>query len=145
MNNKNNIPDTENLKDNAPTLFNLKKENSFKVPQLYFDELPTKIQNQVIHQSKYQFQLQFKWIVPVAASLILVIVLLTNVNQQNNSLEDLSAQEIQQVLEFEGYYNVDTDLLAVVYSDETNNNEITNEEIIDYLIYENMDVDAIYY
>jgi hypothetical protein len=146
MNKKKDITDF-NIETDAPTLFNIKKEGDFNVPDNYFKKLPLEIQKKVIVRDTKVVSIwaNLKYIVPALAASIFGLVFFYNINSNKVSLPELTAEDILITLEYEEYYNVESNLLASTYAPEGDNEQSNEEEIIDYLLYENIDIDAIYY
>jgi len=84
----------------------------------------------------------------VCAIIILGTLLLNN-PAENLTLEELTAYEIEQSLEYYGYPSVDDGFLAVLYSEDNNDSEdqeeLSEEEIVNYLLEEEVDVSQLYY
>ncbi|MBL4653416.1 MAG: hypothetical protein JKY53_11245 [Flavobacteriales bacterium] len=160
MNEQNEISELEELKKLAPTLSSLKKENHFSVPSTYFDEFPMALKNKIDEQenSSKNFSLNwlfnYKLLAPVGTCIVLILSSLLFYNPTETiELEELTAEEIQLSFEYEGYHTVDDELLAELYYSEeaettqknSTTNELTDQEIIDYLLEENIDETQIYY
>ncbi len=132
------------LKNIAPNLSNIKKENPFSVPDNYFDEFPSKIQNEISEKEKLPYLKRFLQVLKpnlsLAASitifaLIAVIAVKSFVkdsNTYNNNIADDS--EIADIEMFDIDDNTIIDI--IVEETETNNDdEIFDDEILDYLAY----------
>ena len=158
MNEQNEISELEELKKLAPTLSSLKKENHFSVPQNYFDEFPMKIKSRIDEQANASKSFSLSWLfnykvlAPTGTCVVLILAGLFLYNPtQSIELEELTAEEIEASFEYYGYPSIDDELLAeLYYTEETENEsptniELTEEEIIDYLLDENVDVSQLYY
>ena len=79
----------ENIKNEAPLLFSLKKENSLKVPKGYFEQLPEQLMNITTQESKPKIINLKNWFIystTIAALLVLGFFALQNYNQPNNEV-----------------------------------------------------------
>ena len=154
MNEQDKISELDEFKKMAPTLSSLKKENHFSVPQNYFDEFPMKIKSRIDEQEATSATFSLSWffdykvLAPVGVCVIVILgVLFFNAPNQTLELEELTADEIEQSLEYYGYPSVDDNILAELYTEETESQtqeELSEEEIIHYLLEENVDVSQIY-
>ncbi|MBL4625633.1 MAG: hypothetical protein JKY42_10915 [Flavobacteriales bacterium] len=159
MNEQNEISESEELKKLAPALSSLKKENCFSVPQNYFDEFPIKVKNRIDELGEASTKFSFNWLfnykilAPVGTCIVLVLAGVFLYNPiQSIELEELTASEIEQSLEYYGYPAIDDELLAELYGSEEEAieegltvEELTEDEIIDYLLNVNVDASQIYY
>jgi hypothetical protein len=90
MDTNKNIQD-DNLKDEAPNLFSINKENPFGVPEIYFKKLPDEInakcsqqkEQQTIRNHNFYFR---RSLIPlaIAASVIFIFVFISNNDNKNN-------------------------------------------------------------
>jgi len=95
----------ENIKNEAPLLFNLKKENSLKVPKGYFEQLPKQLMNIATEESKLKVIKLKNWFIystSIAAMLVLGFFIFQNYNQTNEELlafnqsyKELTAESFQ--------------------------------------------------
>ncbi|MFY0626675.1 MAG: hypothetical protein JXR07_10280 [Reichenbachiella sp.] len=100
----------------------LPKSNLFKVPEQYFEELPTKIQEQITtpSQSSIFFDYKMQWIGSLTAAAIIIFVGIwfypnTNI-QEVDLLADISSSEIIDYLDYE---DISTYEIAYVIDVET--------------------------
>ena len=126
---KQDLHNDEDLKKLAPLLFSLKKENPYKVPHDYFDELPTIIQNKIIDDvlvptsiwsqlMKVIFKPQFAWSSLSIATLILIGVL---VFKSEYKPEQISSQDIAEVIYHQEIDNMnETDLIDAMPEEKIN-------------------------
>ena len=136
------------LRKIAPTLFSLKKENNYKVPDGYFDQLPTIIQDKIIENSlltesiwkriyKAIFMPQFALGSLSIATLVLVGWF---VFKEDFKPQQLSSQDIAEVIYHQEIDNISEDILIEELSEENistrKNQNITKEHeaIIEYLL-----------
>ena len=160
MNEQNEISESEELKKMAPTLSSLKKENHFSVPGNYFDEFPMKLKSRIDEQAGTSKNFSFAWLfsykilAPIGTCIVIILAGFFFYNpSQSIAIEELTAEEIIQSIEYYGYHNVDDELLAeLYYSDEAEDtqrnattDEFTEEELIDYLLDQNIDETQLYY
>ena len=156
MNKQNKISDLGEFKKMAPTLSSLKKENHFSVPSNYFDEFPMKVKSKIDAEENASSSFSFAWLfnykvlTPIGVCAIIILgTLLLNNPAENLTLEELTAYEIEESLEYYGYPSVDDEFLAVLYSEENKDSEdqekLSEEEIVNYLLEEEVDVSQLYY
>jgi len=158
MNEQDKISELDELKKMAPTLSSLKKGNHFSVPQDYFDEFPINLKNRIDEQESTSTKFSLAWLfnyqvlAPISSLIVIMILgLIYGTPEKSVELEDLSANEIELSLEYYGYPSIDDEILAELYTEESNNiesiskEELSEEEIIDYLLEENVDVSQIYF
>ncbi len=159
--------ENNNLQELAPEFSKIKKENSFKVPDGYFDSLPMKIQEKVsepktisiweqlsiiIRQPKYSVSFVF------ATTLIIVplIIFIKPEVQQSLYLSDITIEDVLRGNP-ELIYNLDeSDIIEIMLAevskddpDYIDNNvksdsSITDEDIINYLSDENFETELLY-
>ena len=137
----------EDLSKIAPNLSKIKKENSFKVPDNYFDDFPTIIQEKISTKpsfflSKYLFFI-FRPQVIAAFSLIVIFVVSYSVFNSHQKTNMLSSTDLTEYFE-QNLSDYDEDLLIdLIVNDPdidiSNNSDKDNDEITDYLI--NNDID----
>jgi hypothetical protein len=157
MNEQNKISELEELKKLAPTLSSLKKENHFSVPSTYFDEFPMRVKSRIDEQENASKSFSFGWLfnfkvlAPVGTCIVLILAGMFFYNPtQSIELEELTADEIEASFDYYGYPSIDNELIAELYpteygEDSSTGIELTEEEIIDYLLDENVDVSQLYY
>ena len=148
MNEQNNISELEELKKMAPTLSSLKKENHFSVPSNYFDEFPMMVKCKIDAEENASASFSFAWLfnfkvlTPISVCTIIILGALF-FNSPTKTLE------IEQSLEYYGYPSLDDEFLAVLYSEENKDSEdqekLSEEEIVNYLLEEEVDVSQLYY
>lgn len=153
MENQHKTNDLEELKKLAPTLSSIEKENNFSVPPNYFDKFPFTLKDKIDQREEHRFQLSrffnFKSITTVGISialLVLGIYLNTPIPQ-----EELTADEIHAVLEFEGDYHISDEVLADAYfssnriTENTMIIDLSEDEIMNYLEEEYTNISELYY
>ncbi len=141
------------LKNIAPNLSKIKKENVFRIPDGYFEEFPGKMMERINHQEERQQVVHpvrrlIRSPLTIAASIVVFAVLgylsvrylmSDGINQQ------LSSQEIAEYIE---YYASDLDegvyyeVLDEMAPEETEDQEY-NEIMIDYLLDQGIDYQSI--
>ncbi len=137
----------EDLSKIAPNLSRIKKENNFKVPDNYFDDFPGTIQEKISTKSsscfsKYLFFI-FKPQFIVVYSLIAIFFVSYSIFNYHQKQNMLTSNDISEYIE-QNESGYDEDLLIDVIVNDPNiyissNSDNDNDEIINYLI--NNDVD----
>jgi hypothetical protein len=154
--------------DSNSILSNIKKGGDFKTPPKYFDGFQKRVQNQIKQQDLPWFNFpQYKIAFTGIAAILIGVVVMLNINKPKNLVvSDLSNEEINSY--FEEYideYNVAEILEEISLTDLTEIetevkdtvkvnpkseieliNELTDEEIVEYLIdegYEDSDWDEL--
>ncbi|MCD4746813.1 MAG: hypothetical protein K8R58_10995 [Bacteroidales bacterium] len=161
----------ENLKDLAPNLSKIEKINPFKVPDEYFDNLPTIIQEKINIKQQitlwdrfYQFILRPQYSIAVSltfAAIVLVIYFTTrdNSNNDNSILANMTWEEIlNENPNIINYFNEsmlvemliskadNSDIDQSLKTDEAiiNDTSISTDDMIEYLMEENYEMSEIY-
>ena len=142
MYNKNNISDNELNK--ASFLSEIKKENSFKTPENYFEEnLQKRHSNQL--KNKTLIVNITNYLIPL--SVVIVFAFLVFNWNQPSPQNELSQDEILAYVYENSSLDFDEDLIFEVYYESIEQTEETNlstdSEYIDYLIDNDIDVNAI--
>ena len=145
------ISEHEELKNIAPTLFSIKKENSFKVPANYFDELPTLVQEKCTEKEELRLPdfikrimlvLNHKYAIPVA-----MLVILVYFGIKNTSIDStiLTANDISEYIASENIYEMDETLLIEILLEEEQSLSMNeqDEEMVDYLMDSDIDMSTI--
>lgn len=148
----NNLHNNDELREIAPKLFSLKKENPYKVPDGYFDELPMLIQERIggaeVNPSAWTriFALivkpQMAWGSLSIVSLMIIGWLVFQLESKN----DLSSQDIAEVIYHGEVDNMDEYLLIEALPEESTfevqiseNATDTKDVMIEYLIENEID------
>lgn len=149
--NTNQDKDKEELEKMAPRLFSIEKKEVFSVPENYFEQLPHRMLD-LVHEKtetglRYKTGYKLAW---VAASLLLITYIGSRfiVNDNSNKMEisksELVASYANDYLstsdETELVDELDDSELAIAAEQFTENTAISNQEIEDYLMNENIDV-----
>ncbi len=142
----------DDLKNIAPELSKIKKENSFKVPDNYFDDLPMKIQERILQKKSrgyYNiFELLKKPAYAVSFSLVFLMLIIIPLSisiykdHGNNNQIAYGSLEIADIEYFEISEELLIEAISVEYFDETSSMEQATDEVIDYLI-DNIDYSTI--
>jgi hypothetical protein len=140
MENKNNIP--KNDTNLSPILDKIGKENNFSVPKNYFEALPQligdkKLNNKVI--ITIFDNLSYRVLAPTLGVLLIIMAIYTL--QPNSTDLELTNEQLSEIIINEELIEFDEDLVYEVYAETENDTPIeqtTNEEIIDYLINDNI-------
>lgn len=130
---------------NGNNIEQLKKENQFLVPANYFEELPQHIQAKR-NQIKPNTVFSTNWYYKILAPTMLVITLFASYYiYQNNTTTELTAQEISEVIIDQELIQIDEEMIYEVYAETATTNQTgsENEEIIDYLINDNISINLI--
>ena len=137
----------EDLSKIAPSLSKIKKENSFKVPDNYFDDFPTIIQEKISTKPSFSFSKYLFFIFRpqfiAVFSLIVIFVVSYSIFNSHLKTNTLSSNDVAEYFE-QNQSGYDEDLLIdVIVNDPniniSNNSDKDNDEITDYLI--NNDID----
>jgi len=145
MENKNNIPN--NNKENPSFLDQIKKESPFSVPKSYFEVLPQVIIDKKLNNKSIENifdKLSYRILAPTFA--VLAIIAIVYLIPNENSEIELTGDQISEIILNESLHEFDEDLIYSVYSEtqiEEPVAEEPNEEIIDYLINNNIDINSI--
>lgn len=130
---------------NKNNIEQLKKENQFSVPANYFEDLPQQIQARK-NQTKPNIIFSTNWYYKILAPTMIVITLFASYYlYQNNTTSELTPQEISEVIINEELIQIDEEMIYEVYAETAtlHQNESENEEIIDYLINDNISINLI--
>jgi len=134
MNKENNIP-------NFP-----KKENNFKVPNDYFEDLPLHVTEKIHSEKQVSFNLNkliFRYLIP-SASLIVLLVFILNWNNttqpiiNDEQLSEFLIEDADEYFEDELIYESYIDNITV-----ENNETDTEENYIDYLVENDIEINTI--
>lgn len=148
----------------APALSKMEKTNPFTVPDHYFDRLPAII-TEKCHTKEQKKVNIFHWFTSVSfryqlamasgAILIILAVVLVLTIPQNNHVsvaQDITWDDVMQE-ENVLYLDFDEDVLIEMlaemngmedYSTDENVENLTSEDIIDYLMNENIELETLY-
>ena len=140
MKNDNNI-----LNQQDDLLSTIKKENNFKTPQNYFDELTGLVNNKRSHNSTLGFnKLLFRFLIPTA-TFVIIAILLFNLNNTNEIVQISDEQLSEYIINEESEYFED-EIIYESYIENvlTENTLPENEEnYINYLIENDIDINNI--
>lgn len=145
MENKNNT--SENLEKEAPFLSKIKKENHFSTPKNYFEVLPEVITSKNLNNKLLPFsfvKLSWRILVPVSSLAIIIFIVF---NWNSNLVEsELTNDQLCELIIEEDYIEIDDYLVYETYAEileEENEESSDTEEYIDYLIENDIDINAI--
>ena len=167
LKNNNTYNPDEELKDLAPILFSIKKENPFKVPDGYFESISSKIASRIsepqdvkINKGLKQMISRTRFVVSLAAASVLIFLSIFLLKNRNISDADLfSGITLEQILEEEPaiiesldeYFLLeilvaisDEDAGDIFESDLFYDSILTDDGIIDFLSDDEIDTDIIY-
>lgn len=146
MNNKNKYKD--NLKNEAPFLANIKKENTFITPKDYFEVLPQVMSDKILNKKSIGFsfdKLSWRILMPSVACLGLLLLVFTWNNPTTEN--ELNAEQLSVLIIEEDYFEIDAYLVYDTYAEILEENENSNsteaDEYINYLIENNIDLQTI--
>ncbi len=144
MENDNNIE--ENLKNIAPFLSKIKKENNFSTPPNYFEILPEVIVNRSLNSKLFNFSFNnfLKHFLIPASSLAVILIVLFYLN--SNTIEtELTNEQISNLIINEEYIKIDDYLVYDAYSEVLDEEKATSttDEYINYLIENDIDINSI--
>ena len=135
-------------------LENIKKQNNFKVPKDYFEDLPFEIQKKIDVNTNFSFKsLRLKPLFTFAitfASIVLIwFTVLSNIDFGIKNIPSTSVVAENNIIDFEDEYymdNLNEKILIDVYvelADSVLNNKtndiLNDDEIIEYLSNQNLD------
>ncbi len=149
------MSDMDEMKNIAPKLSNIKKENPFKIPEGYFDNFSSRL-SEKIHGGETRgfykkYVLTLKPYLVAAALIVAVIItgkILYNMYYHESNIGDLKSSEIADLISEDAYYLSEESIMNIIYENDIaeedkkpddDNDKMTNE-IIDYLIDENIDM-----
>lgn len=130
---------------NKNNIERIKKENQFSVPANYFEELPQQIRAKRT-QIKPNTVFSTNWYYKILAPTMIVITLFASYYiYQNKTTTELTPQEISEVIIDQELIQMDEEMIYEVYAETATSNqtESQNEEIIDYLINNNISINLI--
>lgn len=145
MENKNDIENNELNKHSF--LSKIKKENHFTTPNNYFEVLPQVINNKKLNNNtikNYFDRLSYRVLAPTFGVLLLITTIF--ILQPSNSNLELTSEQLSEIIIDEELIEFDENLVYEVYAEMENNTldeQNTNEEIIDYLINDNISINLI--
>lgn len=127
--------------ENKYNIEDLKKENQFAVPSNYFDELPQQINNRRRRKNNTLFseKLYYKILAP---AFVVVLFFGSYFMYQNNHKTIKTSNQFSEVIINDELVEFDEELIYEVYA-ETENTTTQDEEIIDYLINDNININQI--
>jgi hypothetical protein len=145
----------DDINNTAPNLSKIKKNKQFKVPEGYFDTFPARMRDK-IHEMKHEgfyekYVLNLKPYLAIAALFIgLVVIGLITRNELNKSSigTEPGRDEVAALIEDDIYNISEETIMEAIYANEStsddadingNDEDLTNE-IIDYLIDENINL-----
>ncbi len=157
METKSNYSDNFNPEKDAPQLHAIGKGNSFKVPDEYFDELPSKVISRIAEEKERKSGVIISIFQPriaIAASVLLVGLLVASQaifnTKQTTVTEFASAEEVLDQFTEEELALLEEDLFlesmmtdAVIEGDLPFEDLNDEDAIINYLIQNNVDISTI--
>lgn len=134
----------DDLKNIAPKLSKIKKENPFSVPDNYFNELPMQIQERVRQKRVFYpavlIELLKKPAYALSFSLLLLLIIIIpfTISTYNSKLSNSQiAYQDFDITDIE-YFEINEELLIeAISAEEFDENELieeTNDEMMDYII-----------
>lgn len=137
---------SEKLKEEAPLLSKIEKQNSFFIPKNYFKEQLyvvnyKNLNNKIIHN--YFDKLSYRFYITFSASLIALVLLISLVFTPKKTT--ITNEQLCELIIEDEYIDFDEELLYEAYS-ELNINTIESESdgiLIDYLIDNNIETTTI--
>jgi len=76
--------ENDNLKESAPKLFSINKENPFDVPADYFENIASVISEKSFHAINKHKPIYIKILIPAAITTIMVFAVIFFINKNNN-------------------------------------------------------------
>jgi tRNA A22 N-methylase len=145
MENKNNI--SENGNNLPPILTKIGKENSFSVPKNYFEVLPQVINDKKLNNKRIVNifdNLSYRILAPTLG--VLTLIMTIYILQPNNTTLELTNEQLSEIIINEELIEFDENLVYEVYAETestSSSEQTTDEEIIDYLINDNISINLI--
>lgn len=137
---------SDDIKDIAPTLYKIKKENPFSVPDNYFEGFPALIQEQCIKEKKEPWYKRFLH-PKVSISLgCLILAFAIGINYYTNNLKSNSNTLMASfIIEADSLFieDIDESILIELAADEPHERDEEKAALIDYLIEQNIDINQI--
>jgi len=130
---------------NKNNIEQLKKENQFSVPANYFEDLPQQIQAKRTLEKPNTISLN-NWYYKVLAPTMVVITLFASYYiYHNNTSTELTPEEFSELIINQELIQFDEDMIYEVYAETAvqTQTELQDEEIIDYLINDNISINLI--
>lgn len=163
MKNNSYFKSEEELKENAPLLFGIPKENPFSVPDNYFDALPTQVQERYLASGKEAFTFQLilrSWyqsmqkrplyaiatvtlFLVVSFGLVQIIQLNSGDNEISNSIQANSLLQPEDQLDEEVLADALVEQGYFEEAKKTVQTKAEDQKIINYLLNENIEVATI--
>ena len=145
----------DNINKIAPNLSKIKKDKHFKIPEDYFDRFPARMSDKIHAEKDTGFYkkhvLILKPYLAIAALFIGMVIIgkiTYDVLNTGSTNTELGSDEIAALIDDDIYHYSEEIILNVIYMSDSksedaginsNDEDLTNE-IIDYLIDENIDV-----
>lgn len=154
MENNKDISPREELKDLAPFLSQKKKDAApFEVPADYFEELPMRVQERIATPAQEGWLSMIKsWLsirnLAIASGLVVAFILVQPYIGVDKKTPTISSDDLMALID-EGVIDFDEDVIYDAYAGTDNieietSTNIDEEEIIDYLMDEEVDVEGNY-
>lgn len=154
MENNKDISHVEELKKLAPFLSQKQKNGSpFEVPESYFDELPSRIQERLATSAQESWLSILKsWLsirnLAITSGLVVAFILIQPYIGADKKVPTISSDDLMALID-EGVIDFDEDVIYDAYAGSANieietSTNIDDEEIIDYLMDEEVDVEGNY-
>lgn len=149
--------DEQELRNLAPHLFSIKKENPFQVPKDYFDSLPTIVQEQCVQKKKSRPFGIWQWLsenilspqISFALSILIITLSIISINKyfvSPNSVNSKVTVTVEEVVNSTYLNDLDEDILIETLANQKVHNtkkNNKNKEVEDYLIDHDIDVSTI--
>lgn len=154
MQNKDRHSDSEELKKLAPHLHEMSKDNSFKVPEGYFEMLPTAVAERIAEQpaapgiTSIFKRYRTGWATGLVASIALVVYLF-NPSEPDTTLSEVNSASFESYLENELIAEYSAEELEEEYlalyeeKQETASQEDFDQELEHYLLEEDIDLELL--
>ncbi len=133
--------------ENKYNIEDLKKENQFAVPTSYFEELPLRINQRKTNTNNrtlFSAKLWYKFLAPTFVVIVLFVGYFMYQNNENDAV--LTNQQLSKNIINHELVEFDEELIYEVYTETANTpnaNATQDEEIIDYLINDNININQI--
>jgi len=149
------MSDMDEMKKIPQKLTNIKKENPFKTPDGYFDNFSSRVSEKIHGEETPGFYKKYVLTLKpyLAAAAIFVGVIITgkilyNMFYHETGTRDLESSEIAELINENAYYLSEESIIDIIYTNDIieedkkpdNDNDKLTNEVIDYLIDEDIDI-----
>jgi len=138
---------SDNLENEAPFLSTISKENSFSIPENYFEYVPEVIIDKKMTDKSFQLSFEiFSWraLAPfIAVVIIFIAIIKLNITKEDNTL---TYDQLSEYIITNNYFEFDNDMIYEAYAETIEIDEYINsetDEYINYLIENDININSI--